>query len=361
MWLPLLIFLIIVGLNVIISVYLERKLSAFIQDRLGPMEVGKWGILQLIADLLKLLQKEDIIPHLADKRMFKMAPYLIFAAIFAGFSLLPLNSSMQGAQLESGLLLIIGVISLDVLGIIMAGWSSNNKYALLGAMRSIAQILAYEIPMGLCLICVVIVAGSLNLQEISANQGLLANADTYIFGLKNLGLQSNKIGGILAWNIFSTPFMFIVFLIFFIAALAEANRAPFDLPEAESELIAGYHTEYSGFRWAILFLAEYGMMLLLSILAVVLFLGSWNSPFPNTDNFKLADATMGQPGSLAAMAWGFFWLFSKSYFLMLIMMWVRWTLPRLRIDQLMYLCWKILTPFALLFLVLTAIFKTLSF
>jgi NADH-quinone oxidoreductase subunit H len=360
MWLPLLVFLAIIGLNVIVSVYLERKLSAFIQDRLGPMEVGKWGILQLIADLIKLFQKEDIIPTLADKRMFKFAPYLIFAAIFSGFALFPINSSMQGSALNTGLIVILGVISLDVLGIIMAGWSSNNKYALLGAVRSISQILAYEIPMGLSLLCVAITAGTLNLQEISFQQGIFSLEPHYLFDLKITGIKTSEMGGFLAWNIFRNPFLFIVFLIYFISALAEANRAPFDLPEAESELIAGYHTEYSGFRWAILFLAEYGMMLLLSILGVVLFLGSWNTPFPNFPNFKLATYTSGIPNELSSMLWGSFWLFAKAYFLMLIQMWVRWTLPRLRIDQLIHLCWKILTPFAIILLVCSAVWKIIS-
>jgi NADH-quinone oxidoreductase subunit H len=361
MWLPLLIFLIVVGLNVIVSVYLERKLSAFIQDRLGPMEVGKWGILQLIADLLKLFQKEDIIPTLADKRMFKAAPYLIFGAIFAGFALFPINSSMQGANLETGLFVILGVISLDVLGIIMAGWASNNKYSLLGAMRSIAQILAYEVPLGLSLLCVVVTCGTLNLQEISHQQGIYAVNETFLFGFKQTGISLTKTGGFLAWNIFRNPVLLPAFFVFFISALAEANRAPFDLPEAESELIAGYHTEYSGFRWAVLFLAEYGMMLLLSLLATVLFLGSWNSPLPNIGSVKMAYATSGISGHWTSMLWGTFWLFIKAYFLMLIMMWVRWTLPRLRVDQLMFLCWKVLTPLALILVILSTIWKIFTY
>lgn len=361
MWLPLLIFLMLIGLNVIISVYLERKLSAFIQDRLGPMEVGKWGSLQLIADLVKLFQKEDIIPTAADRRMFKLAPYLIFAAIFAGFSVLPINSMMQGAQLQSGLVVIMGVISLDILGIIMAGWSSNNKFALLGAMRSVSQILAYEIPLGICVLCVAITCGSLNLQEISFQQGVFDIDTNYLFGIKATKLEAKNIGGFLAWNVFRSPILFITFIIYFIAALAEANRAPFDLPEAESELVAGFHTEYGGFRWAILFLAEYGMMLLLSILGVVLFWGSWNTPFPNLGSFKLANYTTGTKGELSAILWGSFWLFAKSYILMILQMWVRWTFPRLRVDQLMYLCWKVLMPIALICLIISSAWKALNF
>ena len=255
--------------------------------------------------------------------------------------------------------MFLGIISLDIIGILMAGWSSNNKYALLGSMRSVAQILSYEVPIGLTVLAVALSCASLDLQEISMVQGVYSNESNYLFGIKALGIETTKIGGFLTWNIFRSPFLFIGYIIFFISALAEANRAPFDLPEAESELIAGFHTEYSGFRWAILFLAEYGMMLLLSFLAAVLFLGSWNTPLPNIGNLKLADWTMGTPGSISMHIWGAFWIFSKAYFGMLLQMWVRWTLPRLRIDQLMYLCWKVLTPFSLLLVLVSAIWRIL--
>lgn len=359
MFIPLLIFLAVVSANVIVSVYLERKISAFIQDRLGPMEVGKWGLLQLIADLLKLFQKEDIIPNSSDKKLFKFAPYLIFAAIFSGFAFIPISPGLQGSGLQTGLFLFLGIISLDIIGILMAGWASNSKYALLGSMRSVAQILSYEVPIGLTVLAVALSCASLDLQEISMLQGVYSNESNYLFGIKALGIETTKMGGFLTWNIFRSPFLFIGYIIFFISALAEANRAPFDLPEAESELIAGFHTEYSGFRWAILFLAEYGMMLLLSFLAAVLFLGSWNTPLPNIGNFKLADWTMGTPGSISMHIWGAFWIFSKAYFGMLLQMWVRWTLPRLRIDQLMYLCWKVLTPFSLILVLISAIWRIL--
>lgn len=359
MFLPLLIFLGIVGANVIVSVYLERKLSAFMQDRLGPMEVGKWGLLQLIADLIKLFQKEDIIPAKADRKLFKTAPYVIFAAIFAGFAFLPINSQLQGSNLETGVFLLLAIVTLDVVGILMAGWSSNNKFSLFGAVRSIAQIISYEVPLGLSILSVVMICQSLNLQEISFQQGVFSEDVNYLFGIKSLGINTTKIGGFTTWNIFRNPFLIVSFVIFFIASLAEANRAPFDLPEAESELIAGYHTEYSGFRWAILFLAEYGMMLLVSLLGAVLFLGSWNTPFPNMGMIKLADWTSGTPCSLINHFWGAFWLFLKAYVLVLIQMWVRWTLPRLRIDQLMYLCWKILTPFALGLVLISAFWRLL--
>ncbi|MBK9511880.1 MAG: NADH-quinone oxidoreductase subunit H [Cytophagaceae bacterium] len=359
MYLPILIFVAIVGANVIISVYLERKLSAFIQDRLGPMEVGKWGLLQLIADLMKLFQKEDIIPATADKKLFKLAPYVIFGAIFTGYALLPVNPVLQGSGLQTGIFLLMGVVSLDIVGILMAGWASNNKYSLLGSMRSIAQIISYEIPLGLSVLAVVITTSTLNLQEMSFQQGIFSESPNYLFGIKKLGIETTQWGGFLTWNIFRSPVLFIAFIIFFIAGLAEANRAPFDLPEAESELIAGFHTEYSGFRWAILFLAEYGMMLLMSFLAAILFFGGWNTPLPNIGPLKLADFTTGTPGSLSIHLWGAFWLIAKAYFGMLVQMWVRWTFPRLRIDQLIYLCWKVLTPIALIIVVIASVWRVL--
>ncbi|MCP9769140.1 NADH-quinone oxidoreductase subunit NuoH [Lacihabitans sp. LS3-19] len=359
MFLSLFIFLAVIGANVIVSVYIERKLSAFIQDRLGPMEVGKWGLLQLFADLLKLFQKEDIIPDKADKKLFMFAPYLIFIAIFAGFAFIPVNRLLQGADLQTGVFLLMGIISLDILGILMAGWSSNNKYALLGSMRSVAQILSYEVPIGLSVLCVVLISSSLNIQEIITQQGIFSGEANYLFGIKALGIETTRIGGFLTWNIFRSPFLLIAFVVFIIAALAEANRAPFDLPEAESELIAGFHTEYSGFRWAILFLAEYGMMLLLSMFAVVLFLGGWNTPFPNIGSLKLADWTSGKNSEIATHLWGAFWLFSKAYLGMLVQMWIRWTLPRMRVDQLMYLCWKVLTPLSLILVLISAFWRIL--
>jgi NADH-quinone oxidoreductase subunit H len=359
MYIPLLIFLAVVGANVIVSVYLERKVSAFIQDRLGPMEVGKWGLLQLIADLLKLFQKEDIIPIGVNKTLFKLAPYLIFASIFSGFAFIPISGGLQGSGIQTGVFVLLGIISLDIVGILMAGWASNNKYALLGAMRSVAQVLSYEVPMGLIVLCVAITSSSLDLQEISTQQGIFSPDANYLLGIKALGINTTDVGGFLTWNIFRSPFLLIGYIIFFIAGLAEANRAPFDLPEAESELIAGFHTEYSGFRWAILFLAEYGMMLLISLMAAVLFLGGWNTPLPNIGSLKLATWTSGQPDTLAFHIWGAFWLFVKAYFGMFLQMWVRWTLPRLRIDQLMYLCWKVLTPISLILVLISAFWRIL--
>lgn len=341
----------------IIAVYFERKISAFIQDRLGPMEVGYYGIAQTVADLLKLIQKEDIVPAKADKRLFKFAPFVIFTAVFAGFSVLPLTPNWTGSEIPSGVFFLMAIISLDVIGIILAGWSSNNKYSILGTMRSAAQIISYEVPLGLSILCACITCQTLNLQDISYQQGIFSDEETYLFGIKSWGIETHAIGGFLAWNIFQMPLLFIAWIIFFIASLAECNRAPFDLPEAESELVAGFHIEYSGFRWAVIMLAEYGMMLLVSILGAVLFFGSWNTPLPNIGSIRLADWTSGYPGRWASSCWGIFWLLSKSLFFVVIQMWIRWTYPRVRVDQLMRLSWKYLTPIAIILVILCGFWK----
>lgn len=314
---------------VVVAVYAERKTAAFIQNRLGPMEVGPKGILQTIADLLKMLQKEDVKADAADKIPFLIAPLIVFAAVFAGYSVLPMNALFGGSDIQTGLFFLLAVVSLDVLGILMAGWASNNKYSLYGAMRGVAQIISYEIPLGLSVLCVVIISGTLDLQVMS-------------------GLQHGN--GFISWNIVQSPILVIPFLIFFISGLAESNRTPFDLPESESELIGGYHTEYSGFRWGIFMLSEYGMMLLLSILGTILFFGGWNSPLINVGSLELFEMTSGA-------VWGTFWLLSKAMLLIFVQIWVRWSLPRLRVDQLMSLSWKYLTPIAILMLFVCALWK----
>lgn len=341
----------------ILAIYAERKISAFIQDRLGPMEVGYYGIGQTVADLLKLLQKEDIVPTQAQKGLFKIAPIVIFVSVFAGFSVLPLSPDWTGAPLSSGLFFLLAIISLDVIGIIMAGWSSNNKYSMLGTMRSAAQLISYEVPLGLAVISVCVFAQTLDLQEISHQQGILSGEPRYLFDVRALGLRVDETGGFVAWNIFRMPLLFFTWVIYFIATLAECNRAPFDLPEAESEIVAGFHTEYSGFRFAVIMLGEYAMMLLVSILGAVLFFGSWNTPLPNIGSLQLAAWTTGTPGTAAATLWGIFWLMTKSLFFVGLQMWVRWTYPRLRVDQLMTVSWKYLTPAALVFLVIFAFWK----
>ncbi len=356
----LLIFLLMVPGFVVVGVYLERKISAFIQDRMGPMEVGKWGLLQLIADLLKLLQKEDIVPKAADKWLFLGAPFIIFAAVFAAYAVLPLAPGLSGSGAAVGVFYLLTILSVDVIGILMAGWGSNNKYALFGAMRSVAQIVSYEVPLGLAVLCVVMLTQTLDLQAISFQQGIYSPETIYLFGLRDLNVDVTKVGGFLSWNIVRNPFLIIVYVIFFIASLAECNRAPFDLPEGESELVGGFHTEYSGMRYALLMLSEYGMMLLVSLLGAILFLGSWNTPFPNIGPIRLADWTSGEPGTLLGYLSGAFWLLSKALLGVLVQMWVRWTLPRLRVDQLMYLGWKVLTPVGLVLFFVSGVWRLLG-
>jgi NADH-quinone oxidoreductase subunit H len=352
-------FLAIASGFVVVGVYTERKVSAFMQDRLGPMETGKWGLLQLFADLLKLLQKEDIVPAAADRKLFLMAPAVIFASVFGGFAVLPLTPDLQGSEAAVGVFYLMAIVSFDVVGILMAGWGSNNKYSLFGAMRSVAQIISYEIPLGLTILCAVMICQTLNLQEISFQQGIFSGDTNYLFGLKALGIDVTKWGGIFTWNIVRNPFLLIAYVIFFICTLAESNRAPFDLPEGESEIVAGFHTEYSGMRFALLYLSEYAMMLLVSFLGAILFLGSWNTPLPNIGPVRLADWTSGEPGTIWGNVTAGFWLLSKVFLAVLLQMWVRWTFPRIRVDQMMFLCWKVLTPVGLLLLLISGVWRLL--
>ena len=345
---------------VVVAVYAERKIAAFIQDRLGPMEVGPYGLAQTIADLLKLIQKEDIVPRAADRTLFLVAPVVIFTSVFAGFAVLPVTSGWQGSGAEVGVFFLLAIVSLDAIGILMAGWGSNSKYALFGAIRSVAQIISYEIPLGLSVLCVIMISQTFDLQEISYQQGIWWEGEpNYLFGIKAWGIDVSQIGGLLTWNIVRMPLFLVAFLIFFTASLAESNRAPFDLPEAESELIGGYHTEYSGFRWAMFMLSEYAMMLLVALLGAILFLGSWNTPFPNVGGVPLAEWTSGTPGTWVGHLWSGFWLFGKAFCLIFLQMWVRWTYPRLRVDQLMTLCWKYLIPLSLLLVLVSGVWRLL--
>lgn len=328
------------------------------QDRLGPMETGPYGILQTVADLLKLIQKEDIIPTAVVPWLFRIAPIFIFAVVFTGFSFIPLAPEWGGSTAETGVMFLLAIVSLDVIGIVMAGWASANKYSMIGTIRSAAQLISYEIPLGLSILCVITLTGTLDLQEISFLQS--SRSETTLEFLEVNGWDVRGIGGIFSWNIIRMPILIPVWIIFFISSLAEANRAPFDLPEAESELVAGFQTEYSGFRWAIIQLAEYGMMLLVSILGAVLFFGGWNTPFPDAGTVELGRWTSGTPGTIGSILWGIFWLLSKALLFVVIKIWIRWTYPRLRMDQLMSLSWKYLTPFSIVLLILCGFWKILG-
>lgn len=344
---PLIIFAFI-ALFTLFAVYAERKIAGFVQDRLGPMETGKFGLLQTFADILKLLQKEFISPSAADRLLFALAPIVIFVAVFVGYSVMPWSPGLIPAQTHTGLFFIMAVVSIDAIGILMAGWGSNNKYSLLGAIRAISQMISYEIPIGLSLIAAVMISQTLDLSLIATNQGIDAQTDIFFLGIWRV----NEIGGFLAWNIFQAPHLLIAYVIFFIASLAECNRAPFDIPEAESELIGGFHTEYGGIRFAFIFLAEYAMMFLVAMLGTVIFLGGWNTPLPNIGGVPLANWTSG-------IIWGIFWTLSKSLLIVAIQIWIRWTLPRFRADQLMALCWKVLIPFAFVTMAISGLWRIL--
>ena len=227
-----------IAVYALMAVWAERKISAWIQDRVGPVVTGKYGLLQTFADIFKMLQKEDITPTLADKKLFLAAPILVFTAVFMGFATIPFSPTYISSSINIGIFYLLAIVSIEVLGILMAGWASNNKYALLGSIRSIAQIISYEIPAALAILAVIMLFQTLNLQEICMQQGILSKQKIYFFGF----WEVSKIGGIFAWTIFQAPHLLIAFIIYFIASLAECNRTPFDIPEAESELVAGFHS-----------------------------------------------------------------------------------------------------------------------
>jgi NADH-quinone oxidoreductase subunit H len=303
-----LIMALVMAMCAIVFTWAERKVAGFIQSRYGPMRVGRWhGVAQPIADMLKILQKEDIIPADADKRLFMLAPFVLFIGSLLAWAAIPFAPGFMAADLDLGLLYIFAASSLVVIGILMAGWASNNKWSLYGAARGAAQIVSYEIPLALAVLPAVLYAGSLNMSDIVIEQQ----------------------GGLHNWFVLRNPFLFAAFIIYFICSIAEVNRTPFDLPETESELVAGYHTEYSGMRFAFFFLAEYANLFLVSCIATAVFLGGWHHPVPGL-HFA--------PGLVFVI---------KAVLLVLAQIWVRWTLPRLRVDQLMHVCWKVMIPLAL--------------
>ena len=313
------------GLPAGIFIWAERKISGRIQDRLGPTRVGgKFGWLQAIADGGKLIQKEDLVPEAADGPLFRVAPYVVVVSSLAAFMFLPFSDGWIAISLDIGLYLMLAVMSLEVIGVILAGYASGSKWALFGGMREAAQMVSYEIPMSICVVIPIITAGSLNLNEIG-------------------GLQSGHLGN---WIIFHDPFSFLAFFVYFVCATASCKRAPFDLAEAESELVAGFLTEYSGFRWSFFFLAEYASMFAVCGIAVLLFLGGWHTGIPGLDGI-LDGPRYGSDAYVwtwLANALGFGVFFGKASLLVCVQIWVRWTLPRLRIDQVMMTCLKYLVP-----------------
>ncbi len=320
-----------VAASAVFFIWLERKVAGRIQDRLGPTRVGgRFGWLQTIADGIKLLVKEDLIPADADHMLFRLGPYIAFCGAFAAYIALPFANGWVAYSTSIGVFLILAVMSTEVFGIILAGYGSGSKWALFGGIREAAQMVSYEVPMALCVLVPVIVAGSMDLNEVS-------------------NLQK---GGIWNWYIFHDPFTFLAFWTYFTCATAQCKRAPFDLAEAESELVAGFHTEYSGLRWSFFFMAEYGAMFAVSGIAVLLFLGGWHTGFLPELSSWFASA-LGDPEH----SYGRWWLgwaignvinvavfVVKGWLLVFVQMWVRWTLPRLRIDQVMMTCLKYLLP-----------------
>jgi NADH-quinone oxidoreductase subunit H len=301
----------------------ERKGLGRIQNRIGPNRTGPFGILQPVADGIKSLTKEDVVPLSADAAVHFLAPLVLVVAVFMGFAVLPMGRNMALVDMDAGLLFFFAIGASTELSVFMAGWSSRNKYSLLGAMRAVAQMISYEVPLLMSSVAVVMITGSLSLNRIVAAQ------NQYTWGLPH-------------WYIF-TPWGLAAFLMYAISATAETNRSPFDLPEGESELVAGYHTEYSGFKFALFFLGEYLAMFSISGLGTTLFLGGWSAP-------------------LAVLRWipSWIWFFSKVMLSIFVFIWMRGTLPRLRQDQLMNFAWKFVLPFTLLNLLVTALWRFLG-
>ena len=294
----------LVAVNALFLIWMERKVSAHMQLRPGPMEVGWHGAIQTVADALKLMGKELITPKDVDLPVYLAAPIVIFLPVLLTFLVIPFSQTLIIRDMNVGILLILAFAALTVLAILMAGWSSNNKYSVLGAIRSVAQNIAYEIPLLITLMSIILMVGSFSLVDIVAAQGKV-------------------------WFVLIQP---VAFILYITCATAETNRAPFDLPEAESELVAGFHTEYSGMRFALFFLAEYTNMFIVAAIATVFFLGGWHGPI------------------LPGIAW----FFIKVYFVIFLLMWFRWTFPRVRFDQLITFAWKILIPLAFANLIITA-------
>ncbi|GMU81439.1 MAG: hypothetical protein AMXMBFR47_13100 [Planctomycetota bacterium] len=330
----------ILGLVSVVAVYSiwgERKVSAFLQSRLGPMRVGGWnGWAQTFADGLKLVAKEDLIPDSADKFLFRLAPYLSFVPALAALIAVPFGFYWIFRDFDAGLLIVLALLAVDIIGVLLGGWASNNKWSVFGALREACQVVSYEIPMGLALLVPIMIVGSLRFHDYAEAQA----------------------GGWFNWLVFHSPWAFSAALIYFIASLASCKRAPFDLPEAESELVAGFHTEYSGYRWSIFFFAEYAAMFVVSAVMVMLFLGGWDSPWAGlmpksweTDRSPLIAIAAG------VIFTGPLWFMLKCVLLIFTHMWLRWTLPRLRIDQVLYAGLQVMLPLTIVILLLSAVWE----
>lgn len=321
-WVVLKILAIVLPLLLVVAylIYAERKVIGYIQSRIGPNRVGVKGLLQPIADLIKLITKEIIVPTPSNKYLFVVAPILSLVPSLAGWAVVPFQEGVVLSNINAGVLYVFAMSSLGVYGVLIAGWASNSKYAMFGALRSTAQTVSYEIAMGFALVGVLLAANSMNLTDI---------------------VNSQK-GGI--WHWWFLPLM-PLFLVFWIAGIAETNRAPFDLAEGESEIVAGFHVEYSGIGFALFFLSEYASMILISVLLSVLFLGGWMSPFEGIP--VLEDIFFVVPG--------FVWLLVKISFFLFVYLWVRATFPRYRYDQLMRLGWKVLIPVTIVWIIITAL------
>ncbi|MFN0136583.1 MAG: complex I subunit 1/NuoH family protein, partial [Phycisphaerae bacterium] len=332
----------------IFGILAERKVSAFLQSRLGPTQVGGWhGWSQSIADGIKLIGKEDTIPASGDAALFRLAPYLCFVPAVLAFVALPFGAYWVLRDLDVALLFILAMLGIDVIGILIAGWASANKWSVYGAMREACQLVSYEIPMGISLLIVVMAVGSLRLNDFAAAQA----------------------GGWSNWMAFHSPWTMLAMLSYFIASLAACKRAPFDLPEAESELVAGFHAEYSGFRWSLFFFAEYCAMFVVSGVLVILFLGAWDAPWAGLEQsigamvgstWLAGLSTSREPVDqffYGVLFSGPLWFVLKCCFFIYVQIWLRWTLPRIRIDQVLYTCVQVLLPLNLAVLCLAAVWE----
>ncbi|MGK3999536.1 NADH-quinone oxidoreductase subunit NuoH [Sorangium sp. So ce1024] len=322
-----------------IITWVERRVSARMQSRIGPNRAGPQGFLVWIADGIKSILKEDVIPAESDRALFRLAPYLVFVGVSATFVVMPFGQYLIAADLDIGILFVIAVTSLVTIGLMTGGWASNNKWSLLGGIRSAAQIISYEIPGAVAIVCIVMMTGSLRLQDIIGAQG-------------GTGASFLDVGGWpWYWFVFRNPITFALFFLYFTTALAEGNRAPFDLPEAESELVAGYSTEYSGMRYLFFFFAEWANVFVMCGIASALFLGGWQIP---------GVSPAQQEGSFGLQLLGVFLFLLKSWLLVFVVIWIRWTLPRVRIDQMMNLCWKWFVPLSFGAFALTALWMVIG-